>query len=138
MASVNSPVVLYDGVCGLCNGFVRFALARDRRGALMFAPLDSEFGRAVIARHPALRGRDSIVYVDRARGEVVATRSDAVLRIARDFGLGWRVLARVYGLMPRPVRDAMYDFIARRRYAWFGRYDVCPVPAPEHRARFIK
>ena len=135
---VTSRVVLYDGVCGLCNGFVRFALRRDRRAQLKFAPLDSAFSRDVVARHPVLAGRDSIVYVEiTGRDEIVASRSDAAVRIARHLGVWWSTVGRTYSLLPRALRDAMYDAVARRRYAWFGRLDACPIPTAEERARFI-
>lgn len=136
--AATSRVVLYDGVCGLCNGFVRFALRRDRRARLKFAPLDSAFGREVLARHPILAGHDSIVYVERIGGnEIVASRSDAAVRIARHLGVWWSAVGRVYSALPRALRDAMYDAVARRRYAWFGRFDACPIPTAEERARFI-
>ena len=132
------PLVLYDGVCGLCNGFVRFALRRDRRAALRFAPLDSDVGRAIIARHASLAGRDSIVLVERVgEVEIVATRSDAVARIARHLGAWWSGLGRVYAMAPRGVRDWLYDAVARRRYAWFGKLDACPIPTADERERFI-
>lgn len=135
---VYAPLVLYDGVCGLCNGFVRFALRRDRRAALRFAPLDSAIGRAIVARHASLAGRDSIVYVERsAHGEFVASRSDAVARIARHLGAWWSTVGRVYALLPRALRDWLYDAVARRRYAWFGKLDACPIPTAAERERFI-
>jgi predicted DCC family thiol-disulfide oxidoreductase YuxK len=133
-----TPLVLYDGVCGLCNGFVRFAVRRDRRAVLKFAPLDSAIGRAIIARHAALAGRDSIVFVDRVDAqETVAAQSDAVVQISRHLGALWSGVGRAYGLLPRALRDLVYDAIARRRYAWFGKLDACPIPTAEERARFV-
>jgi predicted DCC family thiol-disulfide oxidoreductase YuxK len=133
-----TPVLFYDGVCGFCERTVQFILARDRRGTMRFAPLQGEFAAAFFARHPDARAIDSLILVeldDQGR-ERVSVRSAAVLRIAQYVGGGWR-LARVLGLVPRVVRDAVYDAFARSRYRLFGRYDACPLPAPDVRARFL-
>ncbi|MFH1568337.1 MAG: DCC1-like thiol-disulfide oxidoreductase family protein [Gemmatimonadota bacterium] len=130
------PLLLYDGVCALCNGAVRFVLRRDRQGAIRFAPLQGPTAAAVIARHPHLEGVDSMVWVG-AAGEV-SVRSDAALAVGRYLGGPWRWLAAAASLVPRPLRDGLYDLVARRRYRLFGRYDACPVPPPEQRARFLE
>ncbi len=133
------PVLLYDGVCALCNGAVRFMLRSDRRGTFRFAPLEGEFARGVLARHPALRGVDSLVLVEpeSATGrEIVTVRSDAVLRVLAILGGPWR-LALAARWLPRPLRDLGYDLIARHRYRVFGRYDTCPLPPPAVRDRFL-
>lgn len=132
-------MLLYDGLCGFCNGTVRYILARDRSGTMRFAPLQGEFAAGVLARHADLRGVDSLILVELGAEdgrEQVAARSEAVLRIARYLGGWWRA-AGVLRWFPRPVRDWAYDRFARYRYRWFGRYDACPVPAPEVRARFL-
>ena len=138
-------MLLYDGFCGFCNGTVRFILARDRAGTMRFAPLDGDFARAVLARHPALAGVDSLVLVEREeRGEGtgesgaerVSVRSEAVLRIAEYLGGGW-VIAAVLRVVPRPLRDWGYDLFARVRYRLFGRLPTCPVPPLAVRARFL-
>ena len=132
-----APVMLYDGVCGFCNKSVQLVLDHDRRGVMRFAALQSDFAQAVIARHPELRGIDSVVYLDRERGgERVFIRSAAALRLAAYLGGFWKLFlaARV---IPAPVRDYLYDLFARNRYKLFGRYDTCMLPPPEVRARFI-
>jgi predicted DCC family thiol-disulfide oxidoreductase YuxK len=127
-------VVLFDGVCNLCNGFVQFVIPRDPDGYFRFAALNSETAARVLstARQdgPLV---DSIVLVE---GGGVYVRSAAALRIARRLGFPW-VLG--YGLMivPRPLRDAIYDLVARRRYGWFGRRETCMVPGPGIRDRFL-
>jgi predicted DCC family thiol-disulfide oxidoreductase YuxK len=135
--SAPHAVVLFDGVCNLCNGFVQFVIPRDSDGYFRFAPLSSEAAAHVLstardARHggPLV---DSIVLVEDG---VAHVRSAAALRIARRLGFPW-VLG--YGLMivPRPFRDAIYDLVARRRYRWFGRRETCMVPGPGTRDRFL-
>lgn len=132
------PLVLFDGVCNLCNSTVNFLLDRDRRGTLRFAALQSTSGRE---RLRAL-GYDvpdgappSLLFVEQGR---VYDRSTAALRIARHLpGLGWR-LASTLLFVPRPLRDAIYVFIAKNRYAWFGKSDACRVPTAELRNRFLE
>jgi predicted DCC family thiol-disulfide oxidoreductase YuxK len=132
------PVLLYDGVCGFCNGAVRTILRFDRRGTLRFAALDSDFARAVIDRHPSLEDVDTVVFVDDPGQpeENVSVRSAAGLRVARYLGGPWQVLL-VAGLIPARLRDWLYDRFAGIRYRVFGKYDSCPVPAPDVRARFL-
>jgi predicted DCC family thiol-disulfide oxidoreductase YuxK len=130
-------ILVYDGVCALCNSAVRFVLAHDRRGRIGFAALQSDYADALRARHPELEGVDSIVLVRTADGvERVAVRSDAALEVCEELGGAWRLL-RMMRLVPRSLRDTLYDFIARRRYQWFGRYDSCPIPEPDVRSRFL-
>ena len=106
---------------------------------MRFAALQGDFGRSVLARHPQLRGIDSLVVVEPAaagRPERILTRSDGALRIASYLGGAWRLLA-VLRIIPRPLRDVLYDAFARVRYRLFGRLDVCAVPPPEFRGRFV-
>jgi predicted DCC family thiol-disulfide oxidoreductase YuxK len=132
------PVLLYDGLCGFCDGTVQFILRHDRRGTLKFATLQGDFARDVIARHPELAGVDSLVLVERDSSgqERVHVRSDGALHVARYLGGAWH-LARAAAIVPRFLRDLAYDGFARIRYRVFGRYDACPIPSPEQRARFI-
>jgi predicted DCC family thiol-disulfide oxidoreductase YuxK len=134
-----APVLLYDGVCGFCNKSVQMILDRDRRGTLRFAPLQSDFGQAILARHPELVGVDSVVFVERdGRGrESVYVRSDASLRIASYLGGFWRIFLAAR-LVPAPLRDYLYNLVARNRYRFFGKYDTCMLPPPEVRSRFIE
>ena len=133
-----APVLLYDGVCGFCDSTVQFIIARDRRGAMRFAPLQSEFAARVMRRHPELAGVDSLILVQRddAGAERVSARSEAVIRIGEYLGHGWGA-ARLLRIVPRFLRDAGYDLFARFRYRVFGRMDSCPIPSKEIRARFI-
>jgi predicted DCC family thiol-disulfide oxidoreductase YuxK len=130
-----SPVILFDGVCNVCNGFVQFVIARDPGARFQFAALQSDSARRLLARVDGLgQVPDSVVLVDRGR---VYTRSSAALRIARGLPFPWS-LARALIVVPRPLRDWVYDRVARHRYRWFGRKDVCMVPTPDLRARFLE
>ncbi|MGE2836140.1 thiol-disulfide oxidoreductase DCC family protein [Mycobacterium sp. SMC-4] len=136
--SEQPPVLLYDGVCGVCNTAVRTILRFDRRGTLRFAALDSDFARDVLARHPQLQGVDSVVYV-RNPGrpdERVDIRTAALLQVAQYLGGYWR-LTLAAGVIPSGLRDWMYDRFAAFRYHVGGQYDTCPIPPPEVRSRFL-
>lgn len=133
-----APVLLYDGVCGFCNGAVQTILRFDRDGTLQFAALDGDFARAVIDRHPSLRDVDSVVFVENPGlpDERVSVRSAAALRVADYLGGPWKAFL-VAGAIPAPARDWLYDRFAGVRDRVFGKHDSCPVPPPEVRARFV-
>ena len=137
-SSDHAVVMLYDGICGFCNGFVQRVLKYDTRGALRFAALQSGYAQAIIARHAELTGVDSVVWVVTSAGgaEAVFTRSDAALRVAAYLGGPWRLLL-VASVVPRPIRDLFYDLFARFRYRLFGKHDQCLLPSPDVRARFV-
>jgi predicted DCC family thiol-disulfide oxidoreductase YuxK len=132
------PVLLYDGVCGVCNGAVRTILRFDRHGTLRFAALDSDFARDIIARHPRLAGLDSVVFVRDPGGptETVSTESAALLQVADYLGGYWK-LATAARVIPAFVRDRLYAAFAAVRYHVGGKYDSCPIPSPEVRGRFL-
>ena len=133
-ADDGGAVVLFDGVCNLCNGSVQFILKRDPHGRFRFASLQSDAGRRLLRAHglPA-DALESVVLVEDGRAW---THSDAALRIARGLSGGWRA-AGALRVVPRPLRDAVYGLVARNRYRWFGRRESCMVPTPEWRARFL-
>lgn len=133
-------LLLYDGVCGFCDKFVRSLLRADRNKVLRFAPLQGPTAAPVLQRH-GLAGDPvrTVILVFDAGGpaEKILLRSDAALRAYGLLG-GWRKAAGVLlALPPRALRDAVYDFIARRRYRWFGKFNACPIPPPEWRERFL-
>lgn len=137
--TTSQPVLLYDGQCGFCNKTIQRILRYDKRNEMFFAALQSDYGKSVLTRHPELAGIDSLVYVeplDFAYLERVFVRSDAALHIARYLGGPWKLLLVGY-IVPRSFRDYLYDQFAKRRYRWFGKYDTCPLPSPEVRARFL-
>ena len=131
------PIILFDGVCNLCNSAVEWVIERDKEGRFDFASLQSHAARRelekVIGPEEIAALPDSIVLVD---SDGVHTRSAAALRIARALGSPFALLG-LGVVVPRPIRDAVYDWIARNRYRWFGRRDTCMTPTPDLAARFL-
>lgn len=137
--TTSNPVLLYDGLCGFCSRGVQRILRFENQKTMLFAALQSDYGKSLVGRHAELEGVDSVVFVEpgaRPDKEKVFVRSDAVLHIARYLGGLWK-LALVAHIVPRPVRDYLYDQFAKRRYRWFGKLDACLIPSPEVRARFL-
>lgn len=136
--SQSDLVLLYDGVCGFCNANVQMIIRHDRKGKLRFAALQSDYGKAVIARHAELQNIDSLVLVERTSdgNETISYRSTGALKMASYLGGAWNLFLIGY-IIPRPVRDFIYDLIARYRYKLFGKYDACAIPSPEIRSRFL-
>lgn len=130
----DQAIVLFDGVCNLCNGAVNFLIDRDPHGRFKFGALQSEAAAPLLERHGLRTGAlDSFVLIEGSRA---FRRSEAALRIAWHLGGVWRLLYPML-LVPRPLRDAAYDWIASNRYRWFGRREVCRVPTPDLEARFL-
>ncbi len=136
----NGAIVLFDGVCNLCNGAVQFILDRDRAARFRFASLQSERGRAILREHgvPLPEGDpDTILLVEEGPGGArVSSHSTAALRIARHLSFPW-FLGYASIVAPRVVRDVVYRFIAKNRYRWFGKTNECRIPTPELRARML-
>ena len=128
------PVVLFDGVCNLCNGWVRFVVRRDPAGIFRFASQQSTAGQAILGElmQGAVEVSSVILIVD----DEVYTESDAVLQILARLDPPWSWV-RFFRFIPRRFRDACYRFIARSRYRWFGRTELCQIPSPEMRSRFL-
>ena len=127
-------IVLFDGVCNLCNASVNFIIDRDPAGHFLFAPLQGATAPALLQKHGrSIACLDTVLLIE---GGQVFTRSSAALRILRQLNMPWPLLA-VFLLVPAGIRDRVYGFIARNRYRWFGRTAACRVPTPELRARFL-
>lgn len=132
-AQVSSPVILFDGVCNLCNGSVQFIIKRDRQNRFHFAALQSAYGQQKLQQlNIPAASLQSIVLID---GEKYYQRSNAVLEICWHLGGMWSILY-VFKIIPRFLRDGIYNFIANNRYRWFGKQDQCMIPTPELKARF--
>jgi predicted DCC family thiol-disulfide oxidoreductase YuxK len=132
-------LVLYDGVCGLCNRVVRFLLRRDRNDRLRFAALQSALAQRVMARHQEQAGAMDTVLLVRGHeksSEQLLVRSEAAIEAVRTLGGGWALCAALY-ILPRFARDAAYDCIARRRYQIFGRFESCPLPDSSVQHKFL-
>ncbi len=128
------PILLFDGVCNLCNGFVQWVIRRDPEGHFRFAALQSETGRRLLAE--AGMPADALSTVVLYEAGRFFTHSDVPLRVWRQLGGAWSWLYALR-VVPRALRDAVYDWVARNRYRWFGRREQCMIPTPELRARFL-
>ncbi|MFZ0297270.1 MAG: DCC1-like thiol-disulfide oxidoreductase family protein [Candidatus Sulfotelmatobacter sp.] len=134
------PIILYDGVCALCNRFVQFILRRDRNAIFRFASLQNAFAVPILARHSASPSDLDTVYVVvnyELPDEYLLSRSEAILFVLRQLAGPWRTIAPLLQILPKSLRDAVYSAVARRRYRIFGRYEVCMLPPVQHRSRFL-
>lgn len=137
---MSNPIILYDGVCGLCNRLVQFLLNHDRDGRLRFASLQSDFAEKVLRRHGLnAKDLDTIHVVEHydQPDERVLQRSDAVLRAGRELGGFWGASSSVARVVPRALRDLVYRFVAKNRYRVFGKSDSCMLPDVNQRSRFL-
>ena len=136
----SNPIILYDGICGLCNRFVRFVLKRDRRDYFQFAALQSHFAREVLERHDVDPNVLDAVYLvldhDRPT-ERLLSRNDAVATVLKELGGFWRFWEKLLNFLPRRVRYWQCNFLARNRYRFFGKYDSCPLPDSKDRHKFL-
>jgi predicted DCC family thiol-disulfide oxidoreductase YuxK len=144
------PIILYDGVCGLCNRLNQFVLRRDPDAIFRFASLQSPFAARIVSRHGANPQDVDTVYVvvnlDLTRHDLAQETqpderllplSDAIIFVLKGLGGIWKVLGLLLQLLPRPLRDAAYRLVARNRYRIFGRFETCMLPSPESRNRFL-
>jgi predicted DCC family thiol-disulfide oxidoreductase YuxK len=134
VAQDDGPIVLFDGVCNLCNGTVQFLLKQDRRKKLRFASLQGAFGQALLSsqreNQPA---PESFMLLDNGH---IYTHSTGALRVLYHLGGVWKILSYLR-VIPRFIRDGVYRFIAANRYRWFGKRDTCMVPGEDVRERFL-
>jgi predicted DCC family thiol-disulfide oxidoreductase YuxK len=132
-------LLLFDGVCALCNGVVQFLLKRDRQEKLRYAPLQSVLGREILDRLGIHTFPDGVMLLTDALGpqERLYQRSDAVAAALTLLAQPWRLLGRLVKLVPRPLREFGYGVIARLRYRILGRYDTCPLPPLDQRRKLL-
>ena len=128
-------VILFDGVCNLCNTSVQFVIKRDRKARFKFAPLQGELGRRVLAENnlPSIEFH-SFVLLENGR---MYQKSTAALRVAKALPGLWPLLYYVFILVPPFIRNTVYTWVAGNRYKWFGKQEACMVPTPELKSRFI-
>jgi predicted DCC family thiol-disulfide oxidoreductase YuxK len=140
MTPPTHPVLLYDGVCGLCNRLVQFTLRHDQRGTFRFASLQGPTAARILERHGQSPSDLDTFYVvtefDKP-GEHLRARSDAAIFVLRELGGRWRMLAVIGGALPKLLRDAAYNLVARNRYRVFGKFQACPLPDPKDRHKFL-
>ena len=135
MSPTPEPIVLYDGVCGLCDRFVQFVLKRDSSGRVKFAQLQSERGKELLRKFGL--PEEELSFVVLVEGERCSVKSSAVLSTLRHLDGAWKV-ASYLKIVPRIISDVVYDVVARNRYSWFGKYDVCVIPDKSMMNRFLE
>lgn len=135
MVENGKKIILFDGVCNLCNNSVLFVIKRDKKDLFRYASLQSEVGQQLVRERGIDTSQvDSIILIE--PGVAYFTKSDAALEIAQHLGGLWK-LSAVFTWIPKSIRDVVYDFVARNRYKWYGKKDACMVPTPELRAKFL-
>lgn len=134
MSKKQHPILLFDGVCNLCNASVQWVIERDPHAKFRFASLQSETGQALLEQYKLPTDElNTVVLID---NEKAYTHSDVPLRIIGKLGGAWSLLS-VFWIVPRPLRNAVYDWIASNRYRWFGKKEACWLPTPALKARFL-
>ncbi|HMS64224.1 MAG TPA: thiol-disulfide oxidoreductase DCC family protein [Ignavibacteria bacterium] len=130
----NFKIILFDGVCNLCNSSINLIIDHDKKNVFKFASLQSETGQRLLKKFSLNSEEfDSVILID---GENCFTRSTAALKIAKEFPYLWKLIY-VFIIIPPPLRNIVYDFIARNRYRMFGKKDSCRMPTPELKDKFI-
>ncbi|MBS8263749.1 thiol-disulfide oxidoreductase DCC family protein [Mesobacillus boroniphilus] len=127
------PVILFDGVCNFCDASVQFILNRDSKETFYFASLQSEGGQGLLKKYKVRDDVDSMILIE---NDKVYYKSSAALRISRHLRGAWKLLY-VFMIVPAPIRNIVYDIIARNRYKWFGQKESCMLPPPNVRKRFL-
>ena len=134
MTDISPPIILFDGVCNLCNGAVQFAIERDPTAIFRFASLQSDFGQSILAQNIVnTEGGGTIILLENGN---VYDRSTAALRVARRLS-GWIKCLYVFIIVPKVIRDFVYKIVAKNRYRWFGKQESCWLPTKELKARFL-
>src|SRR5438105_5159978 len=137
---LKNPILLYDGVCGLCNRFVKFVLTHDARSHFRFASLQSDLAATILRRHGRERSDLDTVYVIENSGqsdERISARSDAIISVLRQIGGFWGTISTVLQALPNWFRDWGYAAVAGNRYRIFGKYESCLLPEEKYRGRFL-
>jgi predicted DCC family thiol-disulfide oxidoreductase YuxK len=127
-------IILFDGVCNLCNSSVQFIIQRDPEGKYKFAAFQSGTGLELMKEYHITKELDSIVLIE---GNQFFKKSNAAIRIGKNLRGGWKYLG-LLAVVPLPIRDFFYDRMAKNRYKWFGKLDNCMLPSPELRSRFLE
>jgi len=134
LKDIKQPLLLFDGVCNLCNGYVQFVIKRDPDSKFLFTPLQSQIGAEVLDAHQYQNDRLSSVLL--LKNGKLYEQSDVALEMFKDLKGLWPLLSGLK-IIPKFLRDGIYRWIARNRYNWFGKKDQCMIPTPELNARFL-
>jgi len=131
----NNPIILFDGVCNLCNGAVQFVIKRDKKRSINFAPLQGDYGQQLLKQHHLpMEEFNSFLLIE--NGKVYA-QSTAALKVCKYLTGGWPLMVG-FIIVPTFIRNGIYRWIAKNRYKWFGKKDACMIPTAELKSRFIQ
>lgn len=131
---MNKKILLFDGVCNLCNSSVTFVIQRDKKDLFRFAALQEPAGLELIEKHQIDTAKtDSIILIDNGK---VYTKSTAALKVARHLGSAYPLLY-AFMIIPNFIRNWVYDYVAKNRYKWYGKKDSCMIPTPELKSKFL-
>lgn len=137
------PIILFDGVCNFCNGLVNFIIRQDKKNIFLFAPLQSERGKKLLDQYGIdWKNNDSFVLIentgpnDSVRQDKAYEKSNAALRIAAKLPWYWK-WSQIFWILPKPIRDGIYNIIAKNRYKWFGKKEKCMIPTEQVRGKFL-
>ena len=132
----NKKIVLFDGVCNLCNNSINYVIDKDKNDVFRFVSLQSDLGKT-IKKHIGYTKEDLdtvILYIPK---EAYYLKSTAAIKIINEFGGIWKLM-NIFSLIPSPLRDLVYNYIAKNRYKWYGKEDACRIPTPELKAKFLE
>lgn len=136
LSESNKKLVLFDGVCNLCNGAIQFMIKHDKNDVFRYAALQSDIGKKMITeRNIDTEKVDSILLIE--PGVAYYDKSDAALQIGKHLK-GYRTISSILHMIPSGLRNIVYDFIARNRYRWYGKKEACMIPSPELKAKFLE
>lgn len=130
----NKSIILFDGVCNLCNSTVNFIIKHDKKERFLFASLQSDAGKEILLHYPSKKNNlNSVLLIE---NDSIYHKSTAALLISSKLQ-GAIQFFYIFNLLPLKIRDNIYDYVAKNRYRWFGKQDICMIPKPELRKRFL-
>ena len=132
----DKQLILFDGVCNLCNSSVLYVIKRDKKNKFLFAPLQSEIGKELITKFKVDTDKTDSILLYHPESNSLKHKSSAALHIAKYLGFPTRVMV-LFFVVPTFIRNWVYDFIAKNRYKWYGKKDSCMIPTPELQSKFI-
>jgi predicted DCC family thiol-disulfide oxidoreductase YuxK len=133
----NKKLILFDGVCNLCNSSVLYVIKRDKKNKFLFAPLQSEVGKQIIHNFDINTSQVDSIILYNPEKEKIDYKSTAALKVASQLGFPTNILA-TFLIIPSFIRNWVYDFIAKNRYKWYGKKDACMIPTPELKSKFLE
>lgn len=132
----DKQLILFDGVCNLCNSSVLYVIKRDKKDKFLFAPLQSDIGKTIINKFQIDTDDTDSILLYNPKNESLSYKSSAALHVAKQLGFPINILS-VFLIVPTFISNWVYDYIAKNRYKWYGKKDVCMIPTPELKSKFI-